>query len=504
MSPTVDVCMLVEGTYPYVSGGVSSWIHSLITNLSDMTFSIVFIGALPDPARTAHYQLPPNVVAIHDVYLQDTEAVDQHPRGESNPDAWNALREFHEALAIEDLTNITGMFERVSDLLTNSLVTSDLLMSKESWEMLVEQYSARSPNSPFLDYFWTFRATHLPIFRLLEAKVPPARLYHAPSAGFSGLLGAMTKNRTGAPFLLTEHGVYMHEREIEIAQSEWIPDHQQRSYRLDQRPGLLKEWWTGMFRFMTRVAYDRADEIISVTTGNQRFQIHEGARLHKMTVIPNGVDISRYSGIRTSLARQSPGFSVGFVGRVVPIKDVKTFIRAIGAASATIPDITVSIVGPTDEDPQYFAECQQLVTMLGLTQVIQFTGRADVREYYKMLDVLVLTSISEAAPLVILEANCAGVPVIATNVGACKELIEGETAEDQAIGPSGLLTTVSSAQETADALIQLSRDEVLRQEMAQAGQTRARRFYDVENLYATYRGLYQRYLEQATVPLAND
>ena len=56
-------------------------------------------------------------------------------------------------------------------------------------------------------------------------------------------------------------------------------------------------------------------------------------------------------------------------------------------------------------------------------------------EYYRKIDLLVLTSISEAQPLVILEANCAGIPVVASDVGSCRELIEGRTHNDRLIGP---------------------------------------------------------------------
>src|SRR5262249_28032562 len=158
----------------------------------------------------------------------------------------------------------------------------------------------------------------------------------------------------------------------------------------------------------------------------------------------------------------------------------KTFIRAINIVSSIIPGLRAFIVGPTDEDPDYYAECRRLTTMLGLDAVIQFTGRSDAREYYRCIDVLVLTSISEAAPLVILEANWAGVPVVATDVGACRAMLVGETSEDQALGSSGILTTVSSPQETAAALIALAGDEDHRQQLARAGQQRTRRFYNID------------------------
>ena len=65
------------------------------------------------------------------------------------------------------------------------------------------------------------------------------------------------------------------------------------------------------------------------------------------------------------------------------------------------------------------------------------------------LDVVVLTSLSEGQPLVILEAYAAGLPVVATYVGACRELIEGGDEADRALGPSGIVTRVANPAETA-------------------------------------------------------
>lgn len=68
-SGPVDVCLLLEGTYPYVAGGVSSWVHDLVRAQSDLSFHIVSL--LPDDApRERRYEPPANVVGISHVYLQ--------------------------------------------------------------------------------------------------------------------------------------------------------------------------------------------------------------------------------------------------------------------------------------------------------------------------------------------------------------------------------------------------------------------------------------------------
>jgi glycosyltransferase involved in cell wall biosynthesis len=182
---------------------------------------------------------------------------------------------------------------------------------------------------------------------------------------------------------------------------------------------------------------------------------------------------------------------VGFVGRVVPIKDVKTFIRAIKMAVATVPNLKAYVIGPTEEDPEYFTECQRLTGLLGLEDRIVFTGPANVVDYYGRMHLLVLTSISEAQPLVILEGHCAGVPAVATNVGACAELLYGGAPGDRALGPSGIVTAVASPQETADAISRIATNPALRDAMVQAGIDRVERFYREEDLNRTYLEIYE-------------
>jgi hypothetical protein len=236
-----------------------------------------------------------------------------------------------------------------------------------------------------------------------------------------------------------------------------------------------------MFRYMTKAAYEQADRIISITRFNTRYQLRYGADPDKLDVIPNGIDVAKLTRIQRDTTRRDQ-FSVGLVGRVVPIKDIKTFIRAIKVASMSIPTIKGYIIGPTEEDPEYFAECQQIVDMLQVGQYIEFTGQVNVADYYAFLDVMVLTSLSEGQPLVILEGHCVGIPVVATDVGACRELLTGANTEDAALGPSGLLTPADSPSETANALIRLWRNPHLRAQMGQAGRERTLRYYRQETL----------------------
>src|SRR5665647_57209 len=66
-----DVCLVLEGTYPYVAGGVSAWVHELVGSLPDVRFALLHIGSEPGAYTKLHYQLPRNVVRLAEHYCHD-------------------------------------------------------------------------------------------------------------------------------------------------------------------------------------------------------------------------------------------------------------------------------------------------------------------------------------------------------------------------------------------------------------------------------------------------
>ncbi|MBI4575548.1 MAG: GT4 family glycosyltransferase PelF [Planctomycetes bacterium] len=397
------------------------------------------------------------------------------------------MRRFHRGLRDGDL----GPFE---ELVTRSFVPGrvaieELAYGEGAWRAVLELYGRNEEEPPFIDYFWTWRFTHLPIFRALLAEVPRAHCYHAVSTGYAGLMAAAARVRSGAPMVLTEHGIYTRERRLEIAHAEWIPDADDEQ-GLEGREGFFKEWWARLFGAMARIAYATADQITTIFEGNRRLQVAEGADPARIRVIPNGVEVEAYEGLRPAGRPGSPPV-VALVGRVVPIKDVKTFLRSVKSLSERVPDVQVWVLGPTEEEPDYFRDCLVLAEMLGIEHRVDFKGKVDLRRHWGQVDVLVLTSISEGQPLVILEAMAAGVPSVATDVGACRELLEGVAREDRALGPSGEVTPIGDSEATARAVERILGDVDLYGRMVGSGRKRVHRYYRSLMVSAQYQEIYE-------------
>jgi len=491
--PVADVCLILEGTYPYVRGGVSSWVHQLIGALPDTTFSLLAVSASRDAGVAPGYELPDNVVSFAEVFAHELVADRSAgcPRKKREA-AWKTLRAFHERGGCPRRQLFGAMLENTAHPGKAAISVEDAFYSRESWQFITDRFRSGDDSTSFLDYFWTWRAIHAPLFQTLVAEIPPARVYHAVSTGYAGLLGAVAKHRTGRPLLLTEHGIYVRERGIDIGQADWIYEEPALVRTAEPDRSRLKQLWRDFFATIADIAYQAADEVITLSEANRELQFVLGATPERSRVIPNGVDVARFAPLRDQ-RRPRDKRRIGFVGRVVRIKDVKTLLRAFALVCEKLPDVELWIVGPMDEDPDYARQCRDLCRDLDIDGSVRFTGSRNVDKIYPELDVMVLTSISEGQPLTILEAACAGVPTVATDVGACRELCEGRTESDRALGPSGLVTRIARPDETAAALLSILNDDKLREQMSRAGAQRAEACYRQEFVANEYGALYREH-----------
>ncbi|MDP3638149.1 MAG: GT4 family glycosyltransferase PelF, partial [Azonexus sp.] len=185
------------------------------------------------------------------------------------------------------------------------------------------------------------------------------------------------------------------------------------------------------------------------------------------------------------------------IGRVVPIKDIKTFIRAMRRVVNHLPEAEGWIAGPEDEDKAYAEECHNLVRSLGLEDHVHFLGFQKVEDLMPKIGLTILSSISEALPLVILEGYAAGVPTISTDVGSCRQLIEGLSPEDKALGHSGAVVNIADPQALADAALALLGNQKAWQAASQAGIARVERYYTDELMFGHYRKVYEDALQKS-------
>ncbi|MFO0985029.1 MAG: GT4 family glycosyltransferase PelF, partial [Planctomycetota bacterium] len=373
----------------------------------------------------------------------------------------------------------------------------------QGWEVLVEAYRHEAADESFLNFFWTWRYAYLPLFNLLSCKVPEAKLYHTICTGYAGLLAATAKIRTGRPMLLTEHGIYLKERRIEINRATWIRDWESDEVAAERQLPYFKQFWIQQFATMSQICYQNADEILTLHQGNAEEQMREGGDPRRIRIVANGIDLHKYQAAAQRLAQRAAGapFTVGFVGRVTPIKDVKTLLSAVRLVADQVSDLRVRIMGGMEEDPSYAEECKQFMFALHLEDIVKFEGRVDVIRELPTIDVVVLTSISESQPLAILEAGAVGLPFVATNVGSCAELAGGRTPADRQVGIGGLITPIAAPGATARALLKLHRNPALRRRMGRTMQERVRRFYDESTMVDEYRELYGKYVR---APVALD
>jgi glycosyltransferase involved in cell wall biosynthesis len=534
-----DVCLLVEGTYPFVAGGVSSWVHDIILGHPELTFAVLNVGSYPGATGDSRYELPPNVVGLHRVFCQDAApapldgraraelreqiralraTVDARPTPSRVLDGFRRLH-VDEPRAVElgaqVHAEVSGLI--LADLAAGDLTLPELLHGRASFDLLTEIADRVAPDAPFLDLFWHYRAIHVPVLRLLSAPLVPAACYHAVATGYAGLLASVWSQRTGRPLLVTEHGIYAREREMELARADWIRDQQEGDGGIGTmlatwapRVSPLRRLWSRFFRALSRLAYTQATRIVTLSEVNRRKQLADGAPAGKIDIVPNGVRLPAGAapddeelpadddGVIALPARR---LRVGFVGRIVPIKDLVTFIRAADTALRFV-DLDVRIIGPAEEDAGYAARCRDLVAMLGRGEQIRFLGPMAPDDIYPELDVVLLTSFSEGQPLVILEAYARGLPVVATDVGACREMVEGRTDEDRRLGPSGIITRVATPKETAAALVLLARDTLMRRRMGQAGRRRVTAYYQRQDMLAAYSALYGSLVAQPSAPVA--
>lgn len=464
------ICFICEGAYPYIVGGVSSWIHELISSNPQHFFKVLCI--IPNEEfAVMKYKLPKNVLEVKNICLDtkpDFSLYDVMKNNlEFNKEKRSSIGQMLDFSSEVDEEKLS----KVEELFTKKFGKPlEVILSREYWNTLLQYYNKNHKDGNFGTFYWTYRNIILNLLNIAQSEIPTANIYHSVATGYSGFLGAIIAHQKKGKFVLTEHGIYPREREEEVLGATWID-------------GDFKKVWIDYFYYLSKLAYQYSDKIISLFEYNRQIQIEYGADPEKSIVIPNGVDEKKYGGV---IREKRGGFNIGSILRVVPIKDVKMMIKGFKIASEKIPEAKLWLIGPTDEDEDYYDECLKLVENLGLKEKVVFTGRANVLEYYSFLDLLLLTSISEGQPLSILEGLAAGVPFISTDVGNCREILLEKTD----IGEAGVIIPPTSYTDLALALVQLYHNPEKLEEFSRNGKKIVNKYYSKESFIQRYREIY--------------
>jgi glycosyltransferase involved in cell wall biosynthesis len=188
--------------------------------------------------------------------------------------------------------------------------------------------------------------------------------------------------------------------------------------------------WASGFAFKIGALLSRfPDLIIANSHAGRVHHIAQGYVGKRMLVISNGIDTDLFKpdrsagqGVRTEWGVDSQERLVGLVGRVDPMKDHPTFLRAAELLSERAGHVRFVCVG--DGPAAYKDELRRLATELRLSDKIIWAGaRSDMRAVYNALDVLCSSSTGEGLPNAVAEAMACGIPCVVTDVGDSARLV---------------------------------------------------------------------------------
>jgi glycosyltransferase involved in cell wall biosynthesis len=487
------VLLVTEGTYPFHWGGVSTWCHALTHGLTDVDFTLLALAR--DPLVERRFELAPNVVDFRPIPLWGVRNA-----WEFGPDP--GLRTVRRRVRPSDESALAAGF--ISPFAT---VVRELLGASRDDVQLAEaihalyrffldhDFDATFRSRDVWDSFCIHVARTFPVaaarlgypgarasladatagirwlyhwFFPLSQPLPRPDVVHTAMVGSCTLLAAAIKLEHRTPFLLSEHGIYLRER--------YLAEHAS-SVTLFRKLLLL-----GFARRMTELSYALADVVSPCCDYNRRWELRNGARPELLETAYYGLEP------RPGLADARPardGPVVVWAGRIDPLKDLETLLRAAALVLDARPDVRFRLFGSAQPGREwYFRRCLGLHRRLGLGEAVRFEGfREDTSGVIAEADLVVLSSISEGFPFTTLEAMRSGKPVVATAVGGVCEQV-----------PDSCGVTVEPRQPWAfaEAILDVLGDPDAYARRSRAARERAATLFSAERFRATHRDFYER------------
>jgi glycosyltransferase involved in cell wall biosynthesis len=287
---------------------------------------------------------------------------------------------------------------------------------------------------------------------------------HLVANGIAGLVGMAAQWRHGSPYVLSEHGVYLRERYLSFGRS---------TYSHPVKWLLLR-----FHRLLAGAVYAEAALVAPGNVYNQRWELWDGVPDSAIRTVYNGVDPDEFAQAQSDPAVPT----IAWVGRVDPIKDLDTLIRAFALVRAELPQARLRIFGGTPAgNEEYRDGLVALAEDLGVAGAATFEGRVEViQDAYAAGSLVALTSISEGFPYTVIEAMSCGRATVSTDVGGVAE----------AVGDAGLVVPPRNPRAFADACLRLLRDDEERRRFADAARGRVMALFTLERSLEAFRTIY--------------
>jgi glycosyltransferase involved in cell wall biosynthesis len=462
------VLLTTEGTYPYASGGVSSWCNLLVNSITELDWQVLPIVA-PD-RRARMFELPEHAQEIGRIEVWSEDL----PRGE-RPRAFE--RRGADELPAVLVRNILG-WEGDAEAVVDAWVwcrrfpaaVRRAFRSRRGWDAfldglrdVLDERISEAGTPPALDLVEAamLYQTLYWVARTASAPTPATDVLHVTAAGWSAIPALVHKALHGTPMVLTEHGVYVREAYLAAARDGGSPG--ARFAR------------TRVARGLARVAYQGADVISPVTDANAYWEMGLGIDPSKIVVL--------YNGLRQPSAPTAPPRTrtIVSVGRIDPLKDVQTTLRVAAETLRSAPDARFLHYGPVpDGEESYDRSCKALHERLELGDRFRFMGpTTDPHGVMRAADLVLMTSISEGLPMSILEAMGQGRPVVSTGVGGVPDVVRG----------CGVVCAPGDDHGLAMAVVMLLRNPDLAWRLGQRGHDRLGRIFNESACIDGYREL---------------